>query len=148
MNQRAHLVACARQSIDVRFAHQGRGEDGLDCLGLLLVTAAHAGLVFEGMPAMQLEVPTYGLRPDIVQLKKRMDELLQPIVRDDLLPADVVLLKVNGSPQHLAMITDYPMRGELGMIHAYAPARKVVEHRYDTAWRAQTYATYRLPQLT
>ena len=31
------------------------------------------------------------------------------------------------------------------MIHAYAPARKVVEHRYDSAWQKATQAVYRLP---
>jgi hypothetical protein len=38
------------------------------------------------------------------------------------------------------------MPGEMGMIHAYAPARKVVEHRYDPQWRRQTYAAYRILQ--
>lgn len=56
------------------------------------------------------------------------------------------MLKIDGVPQHLALITDYPMPGEMGMIHAYAPARKVVEHRYDPQWRRQTYAAYRILQ--
>lgn len=141
------IVACARHFLGVRFTHQGRSGEGLDCLGLLLVTAERAGLAFERTPVMALDVPTYGVRPDVHFLRQRLDRFLVPIPVQELAPADVVLLKVNGSPQHLAIISDYPMAGELGMIHAYAPARKVIERRYDPAWRHETYAAYRLPHV-
>ena len=141
------VVACARQFIDVRFSHQGRGPEGLDCLGLLLATASRAGLVFENMPVLALDVPTYGTRPDNALLRRKLSRFLQSIACDEVAPADIILLNIAGLPQHLAIVTDYPMKGELGMIHAYAPARKVVEHRYDPQWRGDTYAAYRLPQL-
>ena len=147
MNQRQRIVACARHFIDVRFIHQGRSINGLDCLGLLLATATHAGLVFEGVHTRAIAVPDYGLRPDVTLLKSKLDYFLVPISPAEILPADIVLLKVNGSPQHLAILSDYPMADEVAMVHAYAPARKVVEHRYDLAWRKATYAAYRLPQL-
>ncbi len=147
MPTRQDIVACARRHLDIRFLHQGRGRDGLDCLGLLLVTAAEAGLAFERQPVMALDVPTYGLRPDSLLLRQKLERFLLPIAIDAVLPADIVLLKISGLPQHLAILSDYPMAGELGMIHAYAPARKVVEHRYDPQWRRDSYAAYRLPQL-
>jgi NlpC/P60 family len=148
MTLRDDIVVCARRYINVRFSHQGRGADGLDCLGLLLVTAADCGCLFEGLEVTNMDVPTYGARPDTALLKQKLDQFLVPISSTELLYGDIVLLKVNGSPQHLAIICDYPMVGELGIIHAYAPARKVVEHRYDAAWRRDTYAAYRLPQFS
>jgi hypothetical protein len=147
MTERHDIVTCARQFLDVRFVHQGRSREGLDCLGLLIATAREAGLDFEAMPVTEIDVPTYGRRPDTQFLKAQLDRFLTPILPSALAPADIVLLKVEGSPQHLAIISDYPMAGELGMIHAYAPAHKVVEHRYDAIWRRNTYACYRLPQL-
>jgi hypothetical protein len=141
------VIACARQFIGVRFAHQGRSTAGLDCLGLLILTAQRLGLRFDDDAVDALDIPNYGTRPDTLLLKQKLDTHLIPIPLRDLSVADVVVLKIDGLPQHLALITDYPMQGELGMIHAYAPARQVVEHRYDAHWRRDSYLTYRLPQL-
>jgi hypothetical protein len=141
------VIACARQFAGVRFAHQGRTAAGLDCLGLLLLTAQTLGLQVDGAGVAALDVPHYGTRPDAMLLKKKLDTHLQPIEKASLRTADIVLLKIDGMPQHLALITDYPMAGELGMIHAYAPARAVVEHRYDPQWQRDTYRAYRLPHL-
>lgn len=142
------IVACARMRVGKPFAHQGRGEQGLDCLGLLLDIAHELRLPLRNGAAIPNDIPTYGARPDALLLKARLDEVLEPVMVDALHPADIVLLKVDGSPRHLAILSDYPMHGELGMIHAYAPARQVIEHRYDAYWRAQTYAAYRLPRVT
>ena len=147
MTNRHDIVACARQFIGVRFAHQGRSEHGLDCLGVLLLTADRAGLVFGAQTVQQIDVPNYGMRPDTELLRRKLDRFLVPIGYAEIAPADIILLKVNGSPQHLAIICDYPMQDELGMVHAYAPAGKVVEHRYDRSWRRQTYAAFRLPHV-
>ncbi len=147
MTTAREVIAAARLLLGVRFTHQGRSRDGVDCLGLLIVTAQSLGLTFGGEGVEALDVPTYGTRPDIVLLRKKLDEHLVPIALTDVQPADIVLLKIDGSPQHLALLGDYPIAGELSMIHAYAPARKVVEHRYDAQWRANSYAAYRLPQL-
>ena len=143
----SELIACARRFSGVRFMHQGRSVHGLDCLGLLIITAQECALRFGGQSADALDVPQYGARPDVQMLKQKLDAHLVPIETHAAREGDVVLLKIDGSPQHLALLTDYPIAGELGMIHAYASARKVVEHRYDKDWKRATYAAYRLPQL-
>ena len=148
MTDRHAIVACARQLIGVRFAPQGRSVSGLDCLGLLLATATRAGLRFEQKPVASLDVVSYGMRPDTALLQAKLDHFLMPIPPVKIEPADILLLRIGGLPQHLAIVSDYPMAGEFGMIHAYAPARKVVEHRYDAAWRRDTHTAYRLPQLS
>jgi hypothetical protein len=147
MTNTCDVIACARRFSGVRFMHQGRSMSGLDCLGLLIITAQTLGLSFSGEPMETLDIPTYGTRPDTLLLKHKLDTHLMPIARNEICAADIVVLKVDGLPQHLALITDYPMQDELGMIHAYAPARQVVEHRYDQHWQRQTYLAYRMPQL-
>lgn len=145
MTSPQHIVAAARRFLGVRFAHQGRSAAGLDCLGLLLLSAQQAGLTFGGVGALALETPDYGARPDTQLLQARLLEHLLPVRTAQ--PADILLLAIEGRPQHLALVSDYPQAGELGMIHAYALARAVVEHRYDAQWRQATRRIFRLPQL-
>ena len=148
MDQRQQIVACARHYIGVRFQHQGRSLAGLDCLGLLFLTAASVGVKLRGQAVRTIDIPDYGRKPDTVLLREKLAMYLQPIPLAEAEMADVVLLNVQGSPQHLAILSDYPSADALGMIHAYASSGKVVEHRYDAVWQRQSYAAYRLPELT
>jgi cell wall-associated NlpC family hydrolase len=137
------LIASARALLGVRFAHQGRhSAHGLDCLGMLLVAAERAGIVIGGQSPLALSTPNYGTRPDTAMLRAELERWLAPVAEAQ--SGDVLLLDVQGDPQHLALVTDYPQEGELGMIHAYAVARKVVEHRYDAGWRKATRMRFRL----
>jgi hypothetical protein len=99
MTHACDLIACARQFIGVRFAHQGRTPEGLDCLGLLIITAQRSGLVIAGQNATTLDVPHYGTRPDVQLLKHKLDTHLWPIQKLDVCEGDVVLLKIDGVPQ-------------------------------------------------
>lgn len=142
MDQRDRLVASARAFLGVRFAHQGRNPaTGLDCLGLLIATASKAGLTLQGQSPEALDDRHYGVRPDTEYLQRMLGTHLQTVHSPEI--GDVLLLTIDGRPQHLALVTDYPVAGELGMIHAYAVARKVVEHRLDEAWRRSIHQVYR-----
>ena len=142
------VVAQARSLLGVRFLHQGRDAAyGVDCLGLLLVVAAKLDIRFATKHPFKIDIPNYRTKPDTDFLQAQLASFLQPISLIDLQPADIVLLEIDGSPQHLALLSDYPVWGELGMIHAHAVARKVVEHRYDAQWQKVTRGAYRMPQL-
>lgn len=54
---------------------------------------------------------------------------------------DLALFNVRDNPQHLAFLTDY--NGMLGMIHAQAQARRVVEHRLDDDWIQRLVKVFR-----
>lgn len=144
MDLRERMVACARAQLGVRFAHQGRNPaSGLDCLGLLMAAAKQAGVTLNGHCPSVLDERHYGSRPDVEHLQAMLERYLQPVDFPDI--GDVLLLRVAGRAQHLALASDYPVEGELGMIHAYATARCVVEHRLDAQWRSQIAQVYRLP---
>ncbi len=146
MTTRDAVVARARGLLGVRFIHQGRdATHGLDCLGLLMVVSQGCGIRFGEVMPMALDRRDYGSRPDAVMLEARLRQWLMPVA--DMQAADVLLLRVQGAPQHLALVSDYPQEGTFGMIHAYAPARKVVEHRYDARWQDATQGVFRIPQL-
>jgi cell wall-associated NlpC family hydrolase len=143
------IVACARGWIGTRFHHQGRvkktqhHKGGVDCLGLLAGVANELRLRGpEGNPLTLADETNYSHQPDAVRLKERLSELLMPVAEDHLTPGDIVLLRIDDSPQHLAIISD--IAGGLGLIHAYAPARAVVEHQLDEYWRQRIEAAFRI----
>jgi hypothetical protein len=116
----------------------------VDCLGLLIGVAAELGLeARDGSPLAGHDAPGYSKAPDGAALAARLGELLWPVAPEALQPGDVALFMLDGAPQHLAILSDYAAeQGALGMIHAYAPARRVVEHRLDAEWRKKIAGGY------
>ncbi len=139
------IVACARGYIGTRFHHQGRlkksrsHRGGIDCLGLLVGVARELNLRGKnGLPLVLFDERDYPHQPDTEALRMRLGALLYPIPPSELRAGDIVLLDIDGSPQHLAITSD------TGIIHAYAPAKAVVEHALDDYWREKIIATYRI----
>jgi cell wall-associated NlpC family hydrolase len=52
---------------------------------------------------------------------------------------DVLLMRFSADPQHFGF---FSTRGQ--MIHSYAQARRVVEHRIDLLWQRRVVGVYRL----
>ncbi len=143
----ARIVASARSWLGTRFHHQGRlkkngaHKGGVDCLGLLMGVADELNIrLANGMPMTSLDRTDYTHSPDTEALKKKLSETLYPIPVTGILAGNILLLFVDRSPQHLAIVTDY--RDGLGIIHAYAPARAVVEHSMDDKWKSSIACAY------
>lgn len=130
---RSEFVAEARTWLDTPFRAQGRIKGvAVDCGGLLVCTGRALGLT-------QFDVTGYKLRIGEV-LTAYCDEHMQRIALDRADAADVLLFAWNGKPSHIAILTDREH-----MIHAYAPNRKVVEHRIDPRTRAFILHAYAIP---
>jgi cell wall-associated NlpC family hydrolase len=139
------IIAAARGFLGVKFRHQGRSQaTGFDCLGLLLAIAdAHAiGWPDELTELLQSCDYTHIPDPDILRSGLEKALVSKPI--DALQAGDIVLLNVQGRAQHLALVADYAGGKELSIIHAYAPAHKVVEHRLDANWSRAIMSAYSL----
>lgn len=135
MIDRADIVATARSWLGTPFHHQGRVKRvGVDCAGLIIGVARELGLPAEDLTG-------YGRRPDSGELERLCREQMRPIALKAARPGDVYLIEIDGRPQHLAFATD------VGLLHAYAPARKVVEHCIDAGWRARLVAAFALPGI-
>jgi len=140
------LVAQARLYLGVRFAHQGRSKTtGVDCLGLLLCVAEDAGLTLRQHAVRRYDRTDYGAYPCPNMLRTQLDHAL--IATDEMRVGHILLLNIEGRPQHLALVSDYQHTESFGMIHAYAPMRKVVEHRLDGMWQNAIEQRYRVPGL-
>ncbi len=127
MTTRADVVTAARAYLGVRWLHQGRYANGLDCAGLV-VRIAH------DLKLSDFDTIDYGRIPLGDKLRTLMDEHMDrvPVYQ----PGDVLLMRFETDPQHLAIVTDY------GMIHAYAQARKVAEHVLNDTWQSRIVAAY------
>tara|TARA_R110002033_G_scaffold26757_12_gene61178 strand:- start:47703 stop:48116 length:414 start_codon:yes stop_codon:yes gene_type:complete len=130
---REDVVCQARTWLGTPFHHQGRLKDiGVDCAGVVVGVAAELEL-------SAFDTNGYGRRPDSRELEHICEGQMRRINLEDAQPGDVYLIEVDGQPQHLAFATD------IGMLHAYAPARRVIEHRIDQEWADRLIAAYVLP---
>jgi cell wall-associated NlpC family hydrolase len=129
---RDQIISAARAYLGVRYHHQGRNRAGLDCAGLLVCVARDLGISTAG------DWEGYSRTPDGASLKATLDaSAVIPVA--DYQPGDVLLMRFDKQPQHIAIVTDK------GIIHSYLAARRVVEHRLDAEWRARIVAAYAFP---
>jgi cell wall-associated NlpC family hydrolase len=133
-----HVVAAARAYLGVRWHHQGRSRAGLDCIGLIVRVAHDLGLSLA-------DVHGYGRHPDGDRLLAGLRT--HCVERSGAAPAPgmVALMRFDIDPQHLAIVVPYAVDSGLAIVHALAPARRVVEHRLDAAHLASIVALFDLP---
>lgn len=144
------LVNEARKWLGTPFRHQGRrmgAQGGVDCLGLLIGAADGAGLRVRDVQGRHVPVSTfdrrdYGHLPDGNALRSALANVMAEVPLEGVRAGDVLLMRFDGNPQHLAIVTDF--EGGMGIIHAYAPARKVVGHVFDERWRKAAFACFRV----
>lgn len=135
MIERGEIVRQARTWLGTPFHHQGRLKGvGVDCAGLVICVAWELGIAGH-------DITGYGRRPDSRELERLCREQMVEVKLSEARPGDVYLLEVDKAPQHLAFATD------VGLLHSYAPARRVVEHRMDADWAARRVAAFSLPDV-
>lgn len=151
--ERAAFQRCVRSFVNVPFGHQGRKPWKLDCAGLLLLamqgwarsvpfTADSVGALvraWDGRPTLDLDA--YGRTPHLDGLQRVVEGNLGPPVAD-MRAGDVVLMRFNGDPQHVGLVTDHP-EGGLRLIHTDSSMRRVTEHRLDDTWFDFIYSVHR-----
>lgn len=130
MTTRQAVIDEARRWLGVPYLHQGRSRRGVDCIGLL-IKAAH------GLGISEYDVTGYGRTPDAGFLQAECDRLMARI--DEPAPGDVLLMRFTREPQHVAIVSD------VGIIHAWYGARKVVETSFSPSWRHRVVQAYAIP---
>ncbi len=147
MTLNSNIVACARGWVGTRFHHQGRlkktatHKGGVDCLGLLVGVARELDLRnANNQPLADFDRADYTHLPDTEYLRGMLSSLLNEIPVGGIMPGNILLLTIDGRPQHMGIASD--MEQGFGLIHAYAPARAVVEHGLDEIWHSRIVAAY------
>lgn len=135
MTTPAAIIAAARECLDTPFMHQGRilGR-ALDCAGVAVHAARSMGHAVE-------EPAAYSRLPNAAMLEWWLDR--QPFLERaaEPQPADLLLMRFAGEPQHLAVFTG------INIIHAYQAVGRVVEHVLDAKWRRRIVRVYRFKGL-
>jgi cell wall-associated NlpC family hydrolase len=129
------IVAEARGYLGVRWRHQGRSRNGIDCAGLVIQVAKSFGSTFD--------TNNYTRRTADELMVSLCREHLTEIPRSEVAPGDVMVFGL-GDSRHMGIVGNY-QHGGLSLIHAYLAARKVVETRIDEQWRARARGCFRFP---
>lgn len=139
------IIDAARRYIGVRFRHQGRSAcTGVDCLGLLVCVSQDLGLGWPQQLHKKMQENDYSHLPDEQYLRNSIEMFLWASSASTPRPGEIALMKVDGRVQHLGIIAMHPIHEVPTIIHAYAPARKVVEHVLDNRWHAAIMQRYKL----
>lgn len=141
---RAMVVAEARSWLNTPWQHQARMKGvGVDCAGLVIGVARALGLV-----PPEMDVGDYARRPDGTSLLRHCQQWMLLIEPRNAREGDVIVIRFDVDPQHLAILGDAP-GGGLTMIHALdRPGHvggKVIEHRFAPFYLPVTVAAFRLP---
>lgn len=121
------IVIRAREYLGVKWHHQGRNHAGIDCAGLVICVAHDLGI-------SNFDVTGYDRTPSGQKMRIMLDANMDRV--KDYEPGDVLFMCFEKEPQHLAIVTD------LGIIHALAQTRCVVEHRLDSVWKSRVVGAY------
>ena len=142
------IVAQARSWLGTPYHHQARLKGvGCDCLGLVVGVADELSLTrSDGTPLIQFDETNYSRQPDGAYLTSMLQSLLQEVPKESAAPGDLALFTIERNPQHVGLLTEY--EDGLGVIHSYAPSRKVVEHRLDKKWQQRIIKVFRWQPLS
>lgn len=123
----AALIAACRSQMGKPFGHMKRGPRQFDCAGLLLWAMASIGRPVN-------DIAVYGREPHKDGLRENMIfNLGPPVPKESMRAGDMVLMRFDGEPRHVGLLTDHPAGG-LALIHTHAHIKRVSEHRLDAYW--------------
>lgn len=132
---------------NIRYQHQGRSEDGLDCVGAPLRYLLKAGWTPRSPETTNEE--NYARLPEGDKLRAYLEREAREVGFDEIQACDFALMAChhderNRTPNHLALFTP-PPEGLTGwyVIHALND-KGVVEHIWADEWPPRTVAVYRL----
>lgn len=149
MVTRAQIVEEARSWLGTRYQHQAHLKGvATDCGGLVYGVGHAVGLfpVVEELP----DYPSFTGYARLAQggsLTRACGLLLETIQKHEAQPGDVILMQFNNEPQHTAILGNY-LYGGWSLIHAYAPARRVIETRFDDELMSRSVGWYRYSGVT
>jgi cell wall-associated NlpC family hydrolase len=141
MTTKEQVVAYARETVGTPYKHQGRVSGlAFDCAGVPVYVGEKLGLKLA-------DVSGYGNMPNAAQMRNKLDECMTRVPLAQMQPGDVVWIRFEGDPQHLAILGDYPHSG-FSLIHGSNAGRaRVIEHRCDEIWRRRIVAAWRFPEV-
>lgn len=142
----SRLAEAARAYVGTRFRHRGRNARGLDCAGLVWAAYNDLGVT---LPDFRL----YGPEPHQDGLTRHVEAALgaavavAPVAAGQLQPGDVIVLRFEREPHHVAIVGDHDYAGThaLTLIHADGMNGRVLEQRLTADMIERITHVYRRP---
>lgn len=122
------LVTAARSYKGTRFRHRGRNKKGIDCAGLIWAAYRDCGVELTDYRLYGEEPEDDGLVTHIIAALGE-PVFTAPVREQTLQVGDVLVLRYEVEPHHVALVTPYLYAGALAIIHADGHNKKVIEHR-------------------
>jgi len=124
----------------VRYRHQGRSREGVDCIGLPVCVRAELALA-------PMDAFGYGKRSADTEMLDYCRVNMVEVTREELQPGDI-LVQISGVVRHMAIVCDYPLcPNSLGIIHAWSSNRRVCECRLTAEFMATVRGCFRFPEV-
>ncbi|MHA2066682.1 MAG: C40 family peptidase [Candidatus Thorarchaeota archaeon] len=139
MAKRSDIIQIARGWKGVRFRHQGRNRNGIDCAGLVVKVAEEIGM------DTSMDRTDYVRRSTSVDFLKEFEKNFTWKNPKDVQPGDILVFRDNAYPYHTAIVGD-SLNG-LTLIHAYANRKQVVEEMYSEEWIKKRVAAFEFPEV-
>ena len=131
------FVIAARDWIGVPWRHLGRTRAGVDCVGLVLLAAAKAGLPVPDPAPYARQPQEAALLRGVLAHGRRVPEAR---------PGDVLVFRMGLYGGHLGIATSHRAYACPGVLHAYAPHKHVVEQPMDSDLQRALLAVIRVTE--
>lgn len=133
------FIDAARELVGTPWRHQGRSKAGVDCIGLIVLSTANAGLDLATLCGVSDE-RNYGRLAD-PRLYALVEQHCEKV--DEAIPGSLLFFQFPGDsyPRHFGIYTERDT-----VIHAEAKVRsRVIEHGYRGRWLTWTHSVWKLP---
>lgn len=111
----------ARKWVGIPWKHQGRNRAGIDCGGLLIMTA-------KGLDLPHEDTLDYGREPTSTSLMSHLSKMLTKRQNNEILPGTVGIFREGAYPCHISIFSE--KFNSLHVIHALVKRRGTVEDPY------------------
>lgn len=137
MDKRTEIVQTAHSFLDVKWVHQGRKPNAIDCAGLIVLTAKETDLIPPGFK----DITNYRRVPNGFAFKKMFDTYMDRVPLSRVQNGDIVIFGEGIYACHCGIL--FYENDTLYMIHAYCERGKVVKERITPYWRKLIKGTYK-----
>lgn len=134
---RDQIITEAKKYLGVPYKHAGRNEFGMDCVGPIIK-------VGHNLKLFSYDTINYPKRPSGTDFIQKMGQHMQRIQVAEATHGDVIVCSEPRHPCHCGFLEISPS-GQKYMIHAYAPARKVIREPITPFREARMMLAFRYP---
>lgn len=133
-----HIIAQARTWLGVPWRHQGRGAQGIDCAGLVVLVGRDLGLA-------DYDSTGYGRRAHGFGFVEHFRAAMDGVPVTEAQPGDVLVFADQSYPCHCGFLTT--KLGHPHLLHAHALRRQVIEEPYAGEWPLKVKFAFRFRQI-